>query len=170
MISILKNFDERATEYVSAKLSPVLSFLKFIKFTANQTSYWLVLLFLWGPAKFDLGSLIVITTGIVILTGLLMVLKLKIRRNRPISKDRTVHVFDAYSFPSGHATRVGFIVSTASVIGISSMPLYGMIIWSILVCLERITSKEHFLFDVIAGLVIGITLGVFWPHFIDIFV
>ncbi len=159
ILQSLINLDNNVSAKISTVLAPVSGILKQIKRTANQSSYWLVILFLWFVARMEFFTLIYLTGSIVVVTGLLMLLKLKVKRERPKAKKQTSHIFDSYSFPSGHATRVTLITVFAAFSGVNLLAVIFLAFWSFMVCVERVVSEEHFLTDVVGGSIIGLLMG-----------
>lgn len=103
-----------------------------------------------------------LTAGIVAVatTGVGTVLKLILRRNRPVTEYVERMFFHTYSFPSGHAA------STVPIFGLLAYLLAGMNIhWSwvllaiitpVLVGISRVYLGAHFASDVIGGWLLGI--------------
>jgi membrane-associated phospholipid phosphatase len=107
-----------------------------------------------------------LSLGINLLLGLLIdllevgLLKAICKRPRPlynnISKDMNVIVpVDAYSFPSGHSSRVSFLAQLA----ILMLPIqeYKLAVasWALLVSCSRCMMGRHYCSDVVAGLILG---------------
>jgi len=87
-------------------------------------------------------------------------LKLFFRRKRPAGpRGQLYFPFDHNSFPSGHATRVAAL---AIVLGSEythiALPLA---VWALAVALSRVMLRIHYLFDIIVGVMVGITIGDF---------
>lgn len=107
-----------------------------------------------------------LSLGVNLLLGLLIdlvevgLLKAIFKRPRPlhneISKDMNVIVpVDAYSFPSGHSSRVSFLAQLA----ILMLPIQGyrlvVVSWALLVSCSRCIMGRHYCSDVVAGLILG---------------
>jgi membrane-associated phospholipid phosphatase len=64
---------------------------------------------------------------------------------------------DVHSFPSGHALRLGVVLSWANQL----WPGYGPCAWLVVfwVCASRVRLGIHYLADVVVGLALGILVG-----------
>ena len=102
--------------------------------------------------------------GLALLIGTFLtgILKLIFKRRRPDGRwgafDRLV---DPHSFPSGHANRVAILATFAVIHGGPSLAA-GVSIWALAVGLSRIILGMHFLSDVLAGLLAGAAVAVFF--------
>ena len=103
------------------------------------------------------GERIVIVTAITwVLTSLL---KLFFQRPRPEGEQKLFYLdIDANSFPSGHAVRVGGLV-TALFPLLPGWGVAALILWALSVCASRVVLGLHYLSDVVAGLVCGTLAG-----------
>jgi undecaprenyl-diphosphatase len=98
--------------------------------------------------------------GIAATAIVVMVIKFTIRRGRPQGEwGRIYRSTDPHSFPSGHAARSVMLAVVA--LGLGSLWL-GMIllVWSPLVGLARVIMGVHYPSDVIAGMLLGLLMGV----------
>ncbi len=105
--------------------------------------------------------------GVNLLLGLLLdlaevgLLKVLFRRPRPrhnsIAKDMNIIVSaDAYSFPSGHSSRVSFLAQFALVFfGEQHHAISVVFLWAFIVALSRCMMGRHYCSDVIVGLALG---------------
>jgi undecaprenyl-diphosphatase len=95
---------------------------------------------------------------ISVLAALVMTLKFIIRRRRPEGKWGAIYRnTDPHSFPSGHAARSFLIATLASFLG----PIWLAVIlwiWAPLVALARVSMGVHYVSDIIAGAVVGVTV------------
>lgn len=111
---------------------------------------------------------------------IIAILKPLFRRSRPSYNDAiasfTLHSIDQYSFPSGHATRVGFLSSFVLYIrvayGAQLHPFYTSapfilitFIWAFVVCWSRVALGRHHVSDVCVGYVLGISYTLIWHFF-----
>ncbi len=97
--------------------------------------------------------------GVVITAVLVLLIKFSVRRRRPEGAwGRIYRNTDPHSFPSGHAARAIMLAVLAQFLGPSWFSI-TMLIWAPLVGLARITLGVHFLSDVIAGMALGIVMG-----------
>lgn len=97
-------------------------------------------------------------------------LKATIKRQRPVYNNpndyHVVNKIDHYSFPSGHASRCTFIALLFCVYG-ASADLRGLVVsacvlmWGLGTSTSRALMGRHFVFDVVAGCLVGVvTLAV----------
>lgn len=110
----------------------------------------------------------------IILVGSIKVI---VRRPRPIyNKDMTLVVsVDHWSFPSGHSSRVFFIAcflylySCSDYIGFGDhkgFVIAGVFSWAAATSISRVLMGRHFVFDVVAGASLGLTVAIFVHRFL----
>ena len=122
----------------------------------------------WGAALIILWALansfwkqwaILELAGISVLAALVMSLKFLIRRRRPEGEWGGIYRnTDPHSFPSGHAARACMIAVVAAGLG----PLWLALIlwiWAPLVALARVAMGVHYVSDIVAGLLVGVLMG-----------
>jgi undecaprenyl-diphosphatase len=125
-------------------------------------SLGLVLLFFGGTRRFDALE----TSALSVATGLLtfVLLKRVTGRERPCATES--HCWanllppDRFSFPSGH-TITAFAVAVPIGIYYPAL-LAGLIFCAMSIASSRILLGLHYLSDVLAGILIGCTIGVAW--------
>lgn len=162
MNSILES-DARLSERlrVAEKPGPVRSLAVFLA-TSGDSWFWgaaLVLVWLVGSAFWKQWSIIVLS-AISALAALVLGLKFIIRRRRPAGDwGKIYRNTDPHSFPSGHAARAFLIAVLAAGLGPAGLAL-ALWIWAPLVSLARVAMGVHYLSDVVAGLVIGVLMGI----------
>lgn len=93
--------------------------------------------------------------------AVLRLLKLLFSRERPalIEDGPRARVIDTYSFPSGHATTsfgIAWIVSSCYPYPAIQTLVYAT---AATIALSRVCVREHFLFDVVAGAVLGTSIA-----------
>lgn len=89
---------------------------------------------------------------------LVVMLKHLFRRPRPGPADTFVHLSkDQYSFPSGHAARMGVLGMGVGVF--SPLLVWPGLMLTLVVGLARVAVGVHYLSDVLAGWGIGLMLG-----------
>jgi undecaprenyl-diphosphatase len=78
------------------------------------------------------------------------------KRKRPSGPGRALYT-DKYSFPSGHAARATAVAATLSF----AWPEWSAawLVWATAVSLARVVLARHFLSDVAAGALVGLTYG-----------
>jgi undecaprenyl-diphosphatase len=115
---------------------------------------------LWWRDGFSLES-VVVPLGIADLAVIVITstLKYAIRRRRPRGEWGAVYrKTDPHSFPSGHAARTAAISMVVLALG---MPLAASLLlaWSLAVGLSRVALGVHYVFDVVAGWLLGLAIG-----------
>lgn len=150
---------------------------RFLPLITNLGSTAFTLLFslsliLFGRDKVKatgIESLFALTTSSILVTYL----KKKFTRPRPYWVIKDVNSFNLnlkdYSFPSGHTT-AAFSIATVLSINFPSM-LVAFASIALIVGLSRIYLAVHFPTDVLMGIIIGISFGIFncsviYPYFI----
>ncbi|MCP4361819.1 MAG: phosphatase PAP2 family protein [Chloroflexi bacterium] len=113
----------------------------------------LAVLLIWQVGR--LGWVLLIT--IFAAAGIVALLKGVFKRARPVTHGREI-AQDKYSFPSGHAARVGAV----AVFAIFLRPQWALLIimWAVLVSFSRVARSRHYLADVFIGLILGILIGI----------
>jgi membrane-associated phospholipid phosphatase len=104
--------------------------------------------------------LIPIALGFAVSVLATSVVKLSVRRRRPIGQWGAFYrKTDPHSFPSGHASRT---ITMTIVVFAGRFPLIAaaLLLWSLLVGLSRIILGVHYLYDVLAGYLLGVGIGV----------
>ncbi len=103
---------------------------------------------------------LVLGFGVVTLAVLVLAIKFTVRRRRPVGEWGAIYRnTDPHSFPSGHAARAFLL----AVLGLGLGPgWFGVILalWAPLVSLARVVMGVHYLSDVLAGMVVGMAVGV----------
>lgn len=129
---------------------------------SGDSWFWLLGLgLLWWLGTETMHSMILAPIVGILLTALLVfTIKLTVRRQRPAGEwGKIYRSTDPHSFPSGHAARVAML----SVLGIGMGPAWFtaiFMIWAILVGLARVAMGVHYLSDVVAGIGIGVVMGI----------
>jgi membrane-associated phospholipid phosphatase len=129
---------------------------------SGDSWFWLVgfvLIWLLGPPTWR-AAVQSLALAVLITAGLVLAIKFSVRRRRPEGSWGGIYrSTDPHSFPSGHATRASMlaILSTALVPPWLALLL---VIWAPLVSLARVAMGVHYLSDVLAGIALGVLLGV----------
>lgn len=122
---------------------------------------WLLLALsalLWGDAPLR-GVALQSLMGMMACAGSVTLIKFVLRRRRPLQPAGGFFFsrYDRYSFPSGHAARMACLTLLLQARHPSfALPLCGLTLATLL---SRLHLGIHYLSDVIAGLVIGLCLG-----------
>jgi undecaprenyl-diphosphatase len=129
---------------------------------SGDSWFWLLgLLVLWllGDAYWKQIAL-TFALGIAVTAVLVMAVKFTIRRKRPEGEWGGIYrATDPHSFPSGHAARACMLAVLALGLG----PLWLgvlLLVWAPLVGLARVAMGVHYLSDVLAGMLVGVVIGV----------
>lgn len=128
---------------------------------SGDSWFWLAGLFIiwlfsegeWRQRAVFLG------VGLTFMAAATILLKFTIRRPRPEGEWGQIYrVTDPHSFPSGHAARSAALVVIAFAIG---PPWFGLLmaLWAPWVGLSRVALGLHYLFDVLAGWLVGAVMG-----------
>jgi undecaprenyl-diphosphatase len=97
----------------------------------------------------------------ILLTALIVfIVKLTVRRKRPEGEwGKFYRSTDPHSFPSGHAVRS--IMLAVITLGLGPIWLGLMLsMWAPLVGLARVAMGVHYLSDVLAGMILGLVIGI----------
>lgn len=90
-------------------------------------------------------------------------LKSYTRRQRPVanSDDKLGQIGpDKFSFPSGHASRACFVAFFfIHLFPVSVLYYPPLLAWATCVCISRVLLNRHYLFDVLGGVVLGLSEG-----------
>jgi len=131
---------------------------------SGDSWFWglaLVLLWAFTDDSFWKEWAVVLLGGISALIVIVMSLKFIIRRRRPEGEWGSIYRnTDPHSFPSGHAARAFLIAVIATGLG----PAWAgtiLWIWAPLVSLARVAMGVHYVSDVVAGMLVGIPIGIF---------
>lgn len=97
--------------------------------------------------------------GILVLAMLVLAVKFSVRRSRPPGEWGAIYRnTDPHSFPSGHAARAALLAVMALGLGPAWFAIL-ILVWVPLVSLARVAMGVHYLSDVMAGMVLGIVIG-----------
>ncbi len=156
-------WDDRMSRRLRVAESPgLLRTLAAILAHSGDSWFWiagLALLWLWGDGSWKARSQILLI-GILVTAILVMAMKFTIRRKRPAGEWGSIYrATDPHSFPSGHAARAAMLAILACSFSVAWLG-WILVIWAPLVSLARVAMGLHYLSDVIAGMIIGILIGV----------
>jgi undecaprenyl-diphosphatase len=128
---------------------------------SGDSWFWLaglILLWLLGSAYWRQRAL-ALAVGIVVTAALVLMIKFLVRRQRPEGEWGAIYRnTDPHSFPSGHAARAIMLVAMAIGLGPAWFAVL-LIIWAPLVSLARVAMGLHYLSDVLAGMALGLIMG-----------
>ena len=158
----LKRFDNRVSQRLQETASGTWArkTLAVIAHSADSVVVVPCLFALWWLHGFSRQSItILIAAGFALSVVVTSIVKFAVRRRRPAGDWGAFYrKTDPHSFPSGHASRT--ITMTIVVIA-GQLPLIGaaLLLWSLLVGLSRIILGVHYLYDVLAGYLLGLGIG-----------
>jgi len=128
---------------------------------SGDSWFWLAALFIiWLVTRqaWHVKSALM-ATGILILAVLVLAIKFSVRRSRPPGEWGAIYRnTDPHSFPSGHAARAALIAVLALSLGPQWLAIL-VLVWVPLVSLARVAMGLHYLSDILAGLVLGVMIG-----------
>ncbi len=108
----------------------------------------------WRARALALMQAILITAVVV------LILKFTVRRSRPEGEWGGIYRnTDPHSFPSGHAARAFMLAALGLALGPAWFGL-ALALWAPLVALARVAMGVHYLSDILAGVGLGILMGV----------
>ncbi len=115
---------------------------------------------LWWLHGFSWQSIALpVAAGFALSIVVTSIVKFAVRRRRPAGDWGSIYrKTDPHSFPSGHASRT---ITMTIVVLAGQWPLIGgaLFLWSLLVGLSRIILGVHYLYDVLAGYLLGVGIG-----------
>lgn len=164
----IRSLDDSTAEFAQkVRQSSFLRRLAILLAHSGDSWFWLAGLGLlwWLGSGYWREFALIMVIGIAATAIVVMVIKFTIRRGRPQGEwGRIYRSTDPHSFPSGHAARSIMLAVVA--LGLGSLWL-GMIllVWSPLVGLARIIMGVHYPSDVIAGMILGVLMGVLTLYF-----
>ena len=116
---------------------------------------------IWWLHGFARQSLVIpVALGFAVSVVATSAVKFAVRRRRPVGEWGAFYrKTDPHSFPSGHASRT---ITMTIVVFAGRCPLIAgaLLLWSLLVGLSRIILGVHYLYDVLAGYLLGVGIGV----------
>jgi len=128
---------------------------------SGDSWFWLLGLGLlwWFGSDYWKYRAVVLAIGVVLTALLVLVIKFTVRRSRPEGEWGDIYRrTDPHSFPSGHAARAAMLAVAAMGLGPTWFGLL-LFVWAPLVGLARVSMGVHYLSDILAGMVIGVLMG-----------
>ena len=157
-----KRLDTTASQRLQALAGGSVSrtLLSIIAHSADSAVLLPCLFALWWWHGFSRQSIVVpVVVGFALTVVVTAALKFGFRRRRPKGEWGAFYrKTDPHSFPSGHASRT---IAIALVVLAEGWPLIGgaLFLWTVLVGLSRIVLGVHYLYDVLAGYLVGLGIG-----------
>lgn len=144
-----------------AEGNPLLRWLATALAHSGDSWFWLAglgVVWLAGSPSWKQWALVMIA-GVMITAVLVLLIKLSVRRRRPEGNWGNIYrKSDPHSFPSGHAARAVMLTVLSQSLGPSWFSIV-MLVWAPLVGLARVALGVHYFSDVIAGMALGIVMG-----------
>jgi undecaprenyl-diphosphatase len=136
-------------------------FLAVILAHSGDSWFWLLglgLVWLLGDQSWKRRAE-VMAAGVAITAVIVFLIKFSVRRRRPEGTwGRIYRNADPHSFPSGHAARAVMLAVLAQFLGPNWLST-ALLIWAPLVGLARILMGVHYLSDILAGMALGLMMG-----------
>jgi membrane-associated phospholipid phosphatase len=157
-----KRFDNNVSRRLqgAAKASWARKFLAVIAHSADSAVIVPCLFVFWWLHGFSGQSIVLpVAAGFALSIVITSAMKFAVRRRRPAGQWGGIYrKTDPHSFPSGHASRT---ITMAIVVFAGRWPLIAvaLLLWSALVGLSRIILGVHYLYDVLAGYLLGVGIG-----------
>jgi membrane-associated phospholipid phosphatase len=164
----LLDFDQHTTTSLRIAEKPgILRSLAVVLAHSGDSWFWLIgLAFLWwqGPPFWQARAQL-LALGVILTAVTVILIKLTVRRRRPEGEWGALYrTTDPHSFPSGHAARAVLLAALA----VSSGPAWFavlLLVWAPLVSLARVAMGVHYLMDILAGMALGLAIGLLLPFF-----
>ncbi len=129
---------------------------------SGDSWFWLAGLGLvwWLGSDYWQERAITLIVSILLTAMIVLIVKFTVRRKRPEGEwGKFYRSTDPHSFPSGHAVRA--VMLAVVVLGLGPLWLgLLLLVWAPLVSLARVAMGVHYLSDVLAGMILGLGIGV----------
>lgn len=114
----------------------------------------------WLGTDYWKGRALTLIVSILLTALVVFAVKLAVRRKRPEGEwGKFYRTTDPHSFPSGHAVRA--VMLAVVMLGLGPLWLgLLLLVWAPLVGLARVSMGVHYLSDVLAGMFLGLVVGV----------
>ena len=162
MLQRIQDLDERFARSTQSQEQPgLVRALAIVLAHSGDSWFWILglgLLWWFGDAYWKQLA-VTMLIGILVTALVVMAIKFTVKRSRPQGEwGRIYRSTDPHSFPSGHAARSAMLAVLALGLG----PLWlglSMLVWAPLVGLARAIMGVHYPSDIIAGMALGVFLG-----------
>lgn len=129
---------------------------------SGDSWFWLAGLGLvwWLGSDYWKERAVILIVSILLTALIVFVVKFTVRRKRPEGEwGKFYRSTDPHSFPSGHAVRA--VMLAVIMLGLGPVWLgLLLLIWAPLVGLARVAMGVHYLSDVLAGMILGLLIGI----------
>jgi undecaprenyl-diphosphatase len=129
---------------------------------SGDSWFWLAGLGLvwWLGSDYWKERAVILIVSILLTALIVLIVKFTVRRKRPEGEwGKFYRNTDPHSFPSGHAVRAMMLAVVMLGLGPVWLGLF-LLIWAPLVGLARVAMGVHYLSDVLAGMLLGLLIGV----------
>ncbi len=158
----MMELDARLTERLRVAERPgILRTLAAILAHSGDSWFWLAGLGLlwWLGTDYWKRELLILIISILVTAGVVFLIKFTVRRSRPEGEwGKIYRTTDPHSFPSGHSARA--MMLAVIMLGLSPGVGIALLVWAPLVGLARVSMGVHYLSDVLAGMILGLVIGV----------
>ncbi len=155
--------DERISEQMRIAERPgPLRTLAAVLAHSGDSWFWLAGLGLvwWFGSDYWKERAVILIVSILLTAMIVLAVKFTVRRKRPEGEwGKFYRSTDPHSFPSGHAVRAVMLAVIMLGLGPVWLGLF-LLIWAPLVGLARVAMGVHYLSDVLAGMILGLLIGV----------
>jgi undecaprenyl-diphosphatase len=169
MFPKIQELDQRFTTFAQAQDRPAsMRALAIVLAHSGDSWFWILGLGIlwWFGNDYWKRLAVVMLLGIAVTALVVMVIKFSVRRSRPQGDWGGIYrKTDPHSFPSGHAARMAMLAVLALGLGPLWLGLI-MLVWAPLVGLARAVMGVHYPSDILAGMVLGVIMGVILLVFI----
>jgi undecaprenyl-diphosphatase len=163
MLRRIQELDDRFAESSQAKdQSGFIRALAVVLAHSGDSWFWLIGLGLlwWLGTDYWKQLALVMIIGIGVTALIVLVIKFTVRRRRPQGEwGKIYRSTDPHSFPSGHAARSTMLAVIMLGLGPLWLGLF-LLLWAPLVGMARIILGVHYPSDILAGMALGILMGV----------
>ncbi|OLS31067.1 MAG: hypothetical protein HeimAB125_17260 [Candidatus Heimdallarchaeota archaeon AB_125] len=156
----IDEWDKKVSKKIAQKSQKTLKVASFFALSGNVQP-WLVISFVFFfldvfMERSDNLIQILLAAIVGLTTTIIKILTKRIRPNEQVAL-KYIASGDHYSFPSGHASRMGSL----AMFMILFFPSFGWIfaIWAIAVCYGRIALEVHYFVDIVGGVIWGAIVG-----------
>lgn len=154
--------DARLTDKIRLAEKPgALRTLAVILAHSGDSWFWLAGLALlwWLGTDYWKRELLILIISILVTALVVVAIKFTVRRSRPEGEwGKIYRSTDPHSFPSGHAARATMLAVV--MLGLSPRVGLVLLVWAPLVGLARVAMGVHYLSDVLAGMLLGLLIGI----------
>ena len=165
MFNKVQSFDQRVADRITAIHRPVINRIMIIStYLGNAALIWWLTLcvpFVISKKYRNIGIILTLSLGVTYVLGEILIKNI-VGRMRPSSKLNDDEVLinrpKDHSFPSGH-TASSFTAFTVTMLTCPAFIWIPVLIGACIISFSRIYLRVHYVSDVLAGVVLGMTSG-----------